>query len=146
MTTHAPYSQWSEGTSLALAVGAETVSLSPAHFTVPNAGYGAQFTASAVGADGMPLASSYAWTSTNLAVATVSPTGVVRTIGAGMAIIRATAPSGAYAESLATVGVVALLKQDGEPWKTIQAMHGGPDLTEASAGYVYTGGEWVKIL
>lgn len=146
MPTHAPYAQWTEGAPLATGAGAQSVSIFPAYMSFANPGFADTLVASSIGPDGLPLATSYAWTSSDLFVATVSPTGYVQTTGAGMALVRATAASGAYAEVVVSVGVVALLKQDGEPWKAIQSIHGGAALGEASAAYVYAGGVWVQIL
>lgn len=61
------------------------------------------FSASAVDANGTSVSTTYTWTSSNTAVATVNASGVATGVAAGTVVIRATAANGVFAEATLTV-------------------------------------------
>jgi beta-lactamase superfamily II metal-dependent hydrolase len=62
-----------------------------------------QFTASALDQNGQPIATTFTWSSSSTAVATVSSSGLATAVSAGTALIRATSASGVWSEATLTV-------------------------------------------
>ncbi len=94
-----------------LGAGAQVASLTIAPDTVNvlAAGDVVQLTATALDADGAPLADAViAWSSSDLSVATVSDSGVVTGVGQGSATITASS-GGVAATALVTVGLTQSL-------------------------------------
>ena len=78
------------------------VTVTPASATV-TVGATQPFSASAVDANGTPVATSFSWSSSDAATATVDASGVATGIAAGSAQIRATASNGVWGEAALTV-------------------------------------------
>lgn len=112
METHAPYAQWEEAAASGVGGEAASVTISPGSLGL-SVGGGGQLTATALGADGLPLATTFTWTSTLPTVATVSPSGFVSATDAGLTIVRATAPGGAYDEIEVEAGTELYLISSG---------------------------------
>lgn len=108
LETHAPYAQWTE-------TGTVGVDIVPASVqVVPSAAYmelgeSVPLTALATGADGLPLAASFGWTTTDPAVAVVTVSGNVSATGTGLGDIVATA-SGVSGTAAIQVGVTAFVR------------------------------------
>lgn len=119
MPTHAPYAQWQDSTALALEPGTGSVSVAPEILSLPGEGFSGYLSASATAPDGFPSATSFAWTSSDLSIATVSPTGYVQAVTAGTAMVRATSPSGAYDEASIQIGIVYGLGVDANNFVTL---------------------------
>ena len=79
-----------------------TVTVSPSSASV-TVGTAQQFSASAKDANGKTTSTTYTWTSSNTAVATVNASGLATTLAEGTAVIRATASNGVYGEATLTV-------------------------------------------
>ncbi|HEV2146305.1 MAG TPA: lamin tail domain-containing protein [Longimicrobiaceae bacterium] len=79
-----------------------TVTVSPSSVTV-EVGSAQQLSATAVDANGKTTSTTYAWSSSSPAVATVDAAGLVTALAAGSATIRATAENGVYGEAAVTV-------------------------------------------
>jgi DNA/RNA endonuclease G (NUC1) len=79
-----------------------TVTVTPSTSTI-NVGATRQLSALAVDANGTTVPTTFAWTSLNEAVATVSATGLVTGVAPGTATIRAVAPNGVAGEATVTV-------------------------------------------
>lgn len=87
----------------AIPVLVSSVSLSPSSFTSYNLGSQQKLTATVLPADASNTTLS--WTSSNTAVATVSPTGLVTTTGAGTCVITATSTDGSNVSATCNVTV-----------------------------------------
>jgi|GEM_PF-440610 len=85
------------------------VTVTPATASVAVGGTQA-FTASAVDAWGGPVTTTFTWSTSNAAVATVSASGVATATGEGTAQIRATAANGVFAEATLTVSSAAVAR------------------------------------
>lgn len=79
-----------------------TVTLTPSAASA-TVGATQPFTATAVDASGTAVPATYAWSSSDPAVATVSSGGVATAVAAGTATIRATAANGVFGEATLTV-------------------------------------------
>ncbi|HEX2076525.1 MAG TPA: lamin tail domain-containing protein [Longimicrobium sp.] len=86
-----------------------TVTVTPASATVAAGGTQA-FTATALDAWGNPVTTTFTWSTSSAAVATVSASGVATGVAAGTAQIRATAANGVFGEAALTVTVAAEAK------------------------------------
>jgi beta-lactamase superfamily II metal-dependent hydrolase len=109
-----------------------TVTVTPASATLAVGGTQA-FTASAVDAWGDPVTTTFTWSSSDAAVATVSASGVATAVGTGTAQIRATAANGVYAEATLTVSAAAVAKL------IINEIMPNPNAVTDEAG------EWIEI-
>jgi beta-lactamase superfamily II metal-dependent hydrolase len=83
-----------------------TVTVSPATASVAP-GATQQFTAAAADPAGSPVTTTFTWSSSNTAVATVDASGLATAVAEGTAVIRATAPNGVYGEATLTVSSAA---------------------------------------
>jgi beta-lactamase superfamily II metal-dependent hydrolase len=109
-----------------------TVTITPTGATV-GAGGTQAFTATALDAWGNPVTTTFTWSSSSAAVATVSASGVATGVAAGTAQIRATAANGVFAEAALTVAVAAEAKL------VINELMPNPSAVTDDAG------EWVEV-
>ena len=79
-----------------------TVTVSPSSASIP-VGQGQSFAAEARDADGRVTGTTFTWTTSDAAVATVSAAGLVSAVAEGTATVRATAANGVYGEASVTV-------------------------------------------
>ncbi|HEU0299381.1 MAG TPA: lamin tail domain-containing protein [Longimicrobium sp.] len=117
---------------LAPVIQPATVTLTPASATVA-AGATQAFTATALDAWGNPVTTTFTWSTSSAAVATVSASGVATGVAAGTAQIRATAANGVFAEAALTVTVAAEAKL------VINELMPNPGAVADDAG------EWVEV-
>ncbi|HEX2208365.1 MAG TPA: lamin tail domain-containing protein [Longimicrobium sp.] len=94
---------------VAPAIQPATVSVTPPSASV-SAGSQQAFTASALDAWGQPVTTTFTWTTSDAAVATVSASGVATAVAMGTAQIRATAANGVFAEATLTVTAAGVAK------------------------------------
>lgn len=87
---------------VAPALPVSTVSVSPATASI-TVGATQQFTATGKDANGIPVATTFTWTTSNAAVATVSGSGLATGVGAGSATITATSANGVAGTAALTV-------------------------------------------
>lgn len=80
-----------------------SVTVSPSSASVA-VGATQRFSAAASDATGASVTTTYTWSSTNPAVATVDATGLATGVAAGTTVIRAVAPNGVYGEATLSVG------------------------------------------
>jgi alpha-tubulin suppressor-like RCC1 family protein len=97
-----------------------------------------QFSATALAEDGTPLASqpAFMFTSSNPAVATVSPSGLATAVTTGLAIISATAPNGMVGQAVLNVNIIDPVVAFRQAWSGATAGSG----SVASEGIVALGG------
>lgn len=109
-----------------------TVVVTPSSATIAE-GATQTFTAAALDAWGNPVATTFTWSTSDAAVATVGASGVATAVAAGTAQIRATASNGVYAEATLTVSVELVAKL------IINELMANPSVVTDDVG------EWVEI-
>ncbi|MBW3571896.1 MAG: lamin tail domain-containing protein [Gemmatimonadetes bacterium] len=109
-----------------------TVTVTPGAATIAVGGTQA-FTATALDAWGDPVTTTFTWTTSDAAVATVSASGVATGVANGTAQIRATASNGVFAEAALTVSTAAVAKL------LINELMPNPSAVTDDAG------EWVEV-
>ena len=118
-----------------------TVRVAPATASIAVGGTQA-FSASATDANGASVTTTYTWTTSNPAVATVDAAGLATGIAAGTALIRATAPNGVFGEATLTVTTGG---SGGEPGTASELIVKVLDIGQGDATYIANGTSRVFI-
>lgn len=113
-----------------------SVSVSPSAATVPAGGTQA-FAAAAADANGDPVATTFAWSSSDPAVATVDAAGTATALADGAVTIRATAENGVFGEATLTVSTSS--GGGGEAKLAINEVMANPSAVSDASG------EWFEV-